>query len=103
MLYIFEMPFVSLKTKIIGKYGVKGAKILLEFRNKEILDTINSMSDEELETFYYVIEENLSKTKILVDWLLRNASLLKEERFAYDDFYHTCYKKIANLLSNNET
>lgn len=99
---MFEMPFLSFKTQVIGKYGLKGIEILKEFRNKEILDTINSMSDEELETFYHIIEENLSKTENALNWCIKNGFLPDEERFDYDSFYHNCYVKLARLIEKND-
>lgn len=99
---MFEQSFVALKMQVKEKYGSDGVEILKEFRNKEILNVIESMSDDELALFYLKIEENLSKTETLSDSCIRNGFLKEEERFDYDSFYHNCYQKLAGLINKKD-
>lgn len=100
---MFERSIDTFLLQVVMRYGTEGREILTEFRNKDILDTINSMSEETLKLFSYKIDENLSKTKIFLDWFIRNDYLVKEERFDYDTFYHNCYQSISNLLNENKS
>ncbi len=100
---MFEQSIDTFLLQVVMRYGTEGREILTEFRNKDILDTINSMSEETLKLFSYKIDENLSKTKIFLDWFIRNDYLVKEERFDYDTFYHNCYQRISNLLNDKKS
>ena len=98
---MFEQSIDTFLLQVVMRYGTEGREILTEFRNKDILDTINSMSDEDLDSFLKLISVNLFMTEHVLNWFIEKESLHSERRFDYDTFYHSCYQKISDLLKEN--
>lgn len=99
---MFEQSYETLKMQVAIRYGSDGSKVLQEFHNNEILDTITHMSNGEFEVFYQIITKNFIKTEQLLDRCSLSNFVGEEERFDYDSFYHNCYQKLAKLINDKK-